>query len=44
MPINVKYLLGVALALAALAGRATNPVTGRSRLMLVSGQEAVTSS
>lgn len=41
---NAKFLLGVALTLALLTGCATNPITGRSQLMLVSGQEAVTSS
>ncbi|MBZ0104909.1 MAG: M48 family metallopeptidase [Sulfuricella denitrificans] len=41
---NVKLVLAAALLLAILAGCATNPVTGRSQLMLVSGQEAVASS
>ncbi len=41
---NAKFIPGAALLLAALAGCATNPITGRSQLMLVSGQEAVTSS
>lgn len=44
MPINAEHLLGAALALAVLAGCAANPVTGRSQLMLISGQEAVASS
>ncbi|MFH1495860.1 MAG: M48 family metallopeptidase [Pseudomonadota bacterium] len=41
---SAKFLLSVALMLAFLTGCATNPITGRSQLMLVSGQEAVTSS
>lgn len=41
---KAKFILPVLLVLPVLAGCATNPVTGRSQLMLVSGQEAVTSS
>lgn len=41
---KARYLLGFTLMLAVLNGCATNPITGRSQLMLVSEQEAVSSS
>ena len=41
---NAKHLLATVLAFAVLTGCATNPITGRSQLVLVSGEEAVASS